>query len=208
MYRHVFWDLGGTLADTYPHLDAALAEVVRRHGHTLATDEVARLTRRSTGTAIRTLAQRFGIDEDEFTSANEALKERWRHQPPPVMAGAPELLAEITRSGGLNLVVTHRDRDSARALLDGLGLRVDDMVCTSDGYPRKPDPAMYQELLKRHGLDPADCLAVGDRPIDAEAAHAAGIAAAMLESAAAPVDDDAEFSVEVLDGLRGLLGLR
>ncbi|SKF62338.1 phosphoglycolate phosphatase [Mycobacteroides abscessus subsp. abscessus] len=104
-------------------------------------------------------------------------------------------------------MVTHRDRASAMALVGGLDLPVDDLISTGDGYPRKPDPAMYLAMLSAHDLDAADCLAVGDRPIDAEAAHAAGLEAAMLESAAAPVDDDAEYSIEKLDELRDLLGL-
>lgn len=207
MYRHLFWDLGGTLVDTYPQLDAAFAEVVARHGGSVELLDVARLTRRSTGEAISTLSERFGIDPDAFEAANDALKQHWESHPAPAMPGAPALLRALIAAGGLNLVVTHRDRRSAEALLDGLDLHVDDIISTEDGHPRKPDPEMYQVLLERHGLDPAECLAVGDRPIDADAAHAAGIRAVMLESEDAPVDDDAEFSVERLDDLRGLLGL-
>lgn len=206
MYRYVFWDLGGTLVDTYPALDAALADVVRARGHRLLDSEVAVWTRRSTGEAIGFLSGRFDIPESEFETANAALKERWESRPPPAMAGARELIREISAAGGLNLVVTHRDRTSAESLLKGLDLRVDDLIATSDGHPRKPDPEMYQVMLERHGLAPDECLAVGDRPIDAEAAMAAGITAAMLESPAAPVDDEAEHSVASLDELRPLLG--
>lgn len=207
MFRHVFWDLGGTLVDTYPALDHALAEVVRAHGGAIDDGEVARLTRRSTGEAIEALATRFGIAPEEFRAANAALKRHWESYPAPAMPGARDLLRSIRAAGGLNLVVTHRDRGSATSLLRGLGLVIDDLVSVSDGYPRKPDPTMYLVLLERHGLDPATCLSVGDRPIDAEAAHAAGISAATLESAEAPVDDAAEYSVSRLDDLRPLLGL-
>ncbi|MBB1483249.1 HAD-IA family hydrolase [Tessaracoccus sp. MC1865] len=207
MYRHVFWDLGGTLVDTYPALDAALADVVRSHGLELLDSEVAMLTRRSTGEAIAALSGRFDLPESEFEDAEAALKTRWRSAPPPAMPGARELLRDVSAAGGLNLVVTHRDRSSAQTLLDGLGLVVDDLISTSDGHPRKPDPQLYLMLMERHGLDPADCLSVGDRPIDAEAAMAAGMTAATVESAAAPVDDAAEHSVAHLDDLRPLLGL-
>ena len=207
MYSFVFWDLGGTLVDTYPALDAALADVVRRHGHELQDAEVAALTRRSTGEAIATLSTRFGIPEAEFEEANRALKHDWTSWPPPVMAGARELLRDVSAAGGLNLVVTHRDRDSAESLLEGLGLAVDDLISTSEGHPRKPDPEMYRTMLERHGLDAARCLAGGDRPIDAEAAMAAGITAATIESPEAPVDDPAEHSVATVDELRPLLGL-
>ena len=205
MYRHVFWDLGGTLVDTYPQLDAAFAAVVRRHGGELELLDVARLTRTSTGTAITTLAERFGIDPAEFEQANADLKTLWKTTPAPAMAGARQLLEDVSARGGLNLVVTHRDRTSAFSLLDGLGLRCDDLISTGDGHARKPDPQMYRVLLERHGLDPQECLSVGDRPIDAVASHAAGIRAVMLESPEGPVDDDAEYSIATLDELRPLL---
>lgn len=207
MYRNVFWDLGGTLVDTYPQLDAAFVEVVRRAGGEVSLPEVARLTRNSTHAAMTALSERFGIEVGLFEHANQQLKNLWEHDPAPSMPGAKALMRDIALSRGLNLVVTHRDRASAMALLGGLGLAIDDLISTADGFPRKPDPTMYQVLLERHGLDVADCLAVGDRPIDATAAHSAGMAAAMLESPEAPVDDDAEYSVAGLDELRPLLGL-
>ena len=207
MFRNLIWDLGGTLVDTYPALDATLAGVVTAHGGAIDVADVARLTRRSTGEAIAALSGRFGIPEEAFRDAETALKRRWEHDPAPAMPGAAALFADVRAAGGLNLVVTHRDRASATSLLDGLGLSVDGLISTADGYPRKPDPEMYRVLLAEHGLDPADCLAVGDRPIDAEAARAAGLTAATLESAAAPVDDEAEHSVETLDQLRPLLSL-
>lgn len=207
MYRHVFWDMGGTLVDTYPQLDRALADVVADHGGSVDVHEVSRLTRVSTGHAVAHLSTRFGVPEAAFEAAEEALKERWRAAPAPAMPGAAALLHDVRAAGGLNLVVTHRDRRSAESLLTGIGLEVDDLISTADGYPRKPDPAMYRAMLERHGLDPAQCLAVGDRPIDAEAAAGAGLATATLESPEAPVDDEADHSVAALDELRPLLRL-
>lgn len=205
MYRHLFWDLGGTLVDTYPALDAALADVVRSHDQEVSHAYVARFTRRSTGAAIAELSARFGIAPGEFEAANARLKLLWQTQPPPAMPGAAALLDDVRSAGGMHLVVTHRDRASALSLLEGLGLRVDGLISAADGHPRKPDPTMYRVLLAQYGLDPDECLAVGDRPIDATAAHQAGMRAAMLESPEAPVDDDAEYSVATLEELRPLL---
>lgn len=207
MYRHLFWDLGGTLVNTYPALDETLAGVVRRHGHDVDVEHVSRLTRLSTGEAMRALGEEFGIDTDEFVQANESLKRNWETQPPPVMPGAKQLMADVHDAGGLNLVVTHRDRRSAESLLEVLEISVDDLVSASDGYPRKPSPEMASALLQRHDLDPATCLAVGDRPIDAEAAKAAGIDAALLTSPFAEVSDVARHTISSLDELRPLLGL-
>lgn len=207
MYTHVFWDLGGTLVDTYPALDAAFTEVIRRHGHRVQAAEVAALTRRSTGEAVSALSERFAVPEEEFRAANDKLKRRWATSPAPAMAGARELLGDISAAGGLNLVVTHRDRASAQSLLRGLGLEVDDLVSTSDGFNRKPHPEMYRVMLQRHALNPTECLAVGDRDIDSKAATSSGIAAATLVSSEAPVDGGAKYTVARLDELRPLLAL-
>lgn len=202
---NVFWDMGGTLVDTYPALDAAFRDVVQRHGGEIELVAISRLTRTSTGEAIAALAERFGIDEQEFKDANARLKKQWETTPPPVMAGAKELMSDVRDAGGLNLVVTHRERTSAEALIVGVGLQVDDLICASDGFERKPAPDMYLELLHRHGLDATECLGVGDRPIDAVAAHRAGMKAAMLENPELPVEDDADFHVGRLADLRHIV---
>lgn len=201
-WTHVFWDMGGTMIDTYPGLDRALAGVIRRAGYHVELEDVSRLTRISTGEAISQLSQAHGIPVDEFRTAEAALKQRWRKTPPPVMAHLNDVMAAVP---GLNLVVTHRDRDSAESLLEALGIKVDDMISTSDGCARKPDPAMYVTLVERHGLDPDDCVGVGDRPLDAEAAQAAGMSAVMVKTPGIPLEHQADLQVTDLDELIPLL---
>ncbi len=194
--------MGGTIVNTYPELDAALAGVVRSCGGTIDEHDVAVLTRRSTGEAIATLTARYDIPESEFRSAVAALKQHWRTSPPPAMPGIHEAMAAVS---GLNLVVTHRERSSAVSLLQSLGITVDDLVCAPDGCPRKPDPTMHRGLLERHGLAASECVAVGDRPIDAAAAHAAGMDAVMLRTPRITFDNDAEYQIETLAELLPLL---
>ena len=198
-HRHIFWDMGGTLVDTYPELNQALTDAAQRHGAAVPVDDVAALTHTSTRHAIDTLAARTGLPAAVFEQANTDLKRRWESNPPPVMAGARELMANVRAAGGLNLIITHRDRTSAEALLSALELTVDDMVCAPDGFPRKPDPTMVQLLLGRHGLDVDDCIFVGDRPI-------VGMASALLhEEPSGP--EHRWHRLDTLDGLRPLLHL-
>lgn len=208
--RTVIWDLGGTLVDTYPDVDRALATAVSggQDPSDALLEEVARLTRVSSGHAIDTLAERHGRSTATLRSAYETTKELWLSSPPPLMDGAQEVMAAVRALGGLNLVATHRDRDSATQLLHTLGLPVDDLVCAPDGFPRKPDPALVLELLRRHELAPEDVLAVGDRPGDVLAARAAGVRGTLLETPGVPLEAPGAERVTALTGVLALLAAR
>lgn len=203
--RALIWDLGGTLVDTYPDVDRALAEVLQPDPDEELLHEVAVLTRRSSSEAITELAVRHDVPEAGLRAAYEATKEQWARRPPPLQDGAREVLAAVHEAGGLNLVATHRDRASAAALLTSLGLEVDDMVCAPDGYPRKPAPDMVLALLARHGLAPQECLAVGDRPADVEAAAAAGVEGVLLETPGVPLEAPGARGIHSLRSLIPLL---
>lgn len=204
--RAVIWDLGGTLVDTYPDVDRALASALDPQPGEELLREVGQLTRISSSHAISTLAARHQVPERRLRTAYEATKVHWQQHPPAVMAGAHELLAAVHRAGGLNLVATHRERGSATALIEALELPVDDMVCAPDGFARKPDPAMVLALLARHALAPEECLAVGDRPADVEAARAAGVRAVLLETAGIELDAGDSERVTSLHALGALFG--
>lgn len=206
--HNVIWDMGGTLVDTYPEVDRALAGVVWPGGSDSAhLAEVRELRTHSIAHAIDILSTRYGVDPVLFHRACSDLKRRWRTTPAPLMDGARELMGAVHDVGGLNLVATHRDRTSAEALLAALHVEVDDLVSTSDGWARKPDPQMNLVLMERHGLSAQDVLAVGDRVIDVQAAQASGLASALLVEQGVPVPELHGLHPLVITSLRELLPL-
>ena len=182
MYRHILWDMGGTLLDTYADVDTCLFDHVRRFGRIAQLAEVSRLTRVSIAHAVAVLSDKYSIPAEDLQQSIDQLKHRWEHHPPKVADGAVELLQAVHGAGGLNLIVTHRDRASAELLLRKRDLAdyIDDMICAPDGFARKPDPEMYHLMVERHGLAESQCLGVGDRLLDCEAAHSAAMASAFL----------------------------
>ena len=181
-FRHLIWDMGGTLIDTYPSIHRALRDVLADSGATVPLDEIAALTSAtSIAEAILTLARQHAVDADALTSAYESVKSGWSAEPPVLLPGAAELMSFVRARGGKNVVVTHRDRESAERLLAATGLEIDDLICASDGHPRKPDPRMHELALERNRLDPLDTMSVGDRAIDALASQRAGVVAALLD---------------------------
>ncbi len=123
------------------------------------------------------------------------------------MEGARQVLGTVRAGGGSNLVSTNRDRQSATVLLEALGLEIeiDDMVCAPDGFPRKPDPTMVRVLLERSGLAPEQCLAVGDRPADVEAAARVGVPGALLITPGIPLSAPGAVRISSLTSLLDLL---
>lgn len=202
--RSIIWDLGGTLVDTYPDVDRALALAAFGDASEQRLAEVGALTRLSSGHAIEVLARRAGVSEAALQAAYDGVKAYWQHTPAPVQPGAREVMAAVTASGGLNLVATHRDRASAEQLIAATGLVIDDMVCAPDGFARKPAPEMVSVLIERHGLDPAEVIVVGDRPADAEAGLAVGTAGVLLVTPGIPLDAG---DLPQIDRLRDLVPL-
>ncbi|UEJ83218.1 HAD-IA family hydrolase [Brachybacterium halotolerans subsp. kimchii] len=181
----IIWDLGGTLLDTYPDVDRALARAAFRDRTEVSPRqiaEVAQLTRVSSAHALDVLSARHGVPRQVLQTAYGQVAVQWREHPPPAMAGAREVMDAVRADGGVNLVATHRDAAGARMLLDAAGLEVEDLVCAPDGFARKPDPQMLRVLIARHRPDPARVLAVGDLPVDVDAARAAGVPVVLLET--------------------------
>lgn len=195
----ILWDMGGTLFNTYPSIDAAFHRLVADRGVSAA--EVSELTHINRGHAIEQLAVRSGVPASDFEAAYEDVKTGWLTEPAPLMEGALELFEACRKGRGLNLVVTHRDRESAEQLIAAAGLEFDDLISSSDGYPRKPDPTMVQAIMERNNLRPENCIAIGDRRIDAESALAAGVTPVLLTSSSVDTEKEGVREIERLADL-------
>ena len=120
-----------------------------------------------------------------------------------VLPGVPDALRRL-RAAGRELVVISNQAGVARGLFTELDARrvnaevdarlraegvdvldwlycphLDDPAATVEAYRtacacRKPKPGMLEEAARRHGLDLAGCVVVGDKTIDVLAAKAVG----------------------------------
>ncbi len=168
-YRDYIWDLGGTLLDNYATSTTAFVDTLAENGIHATRDEVYGALRVSTAHAIATFAPGVAGFRSEYKAA-EALE--LAH--PVLFDGAREVLAAVARSGGRNFLVSHRDHQVLRLLADtGIAGYFTQVVTADDGFPRKPDPTSIRHLVDSYGL--TDVVAVGDRPIDVQAAVAAGV---------------------------------
>jgi beta-phosphoglucomutase len=135
----------------------------------------------------------------------------------PVFPGAVELVRELADEVPLAIASGARGEE-VDAILRSVGLRdAFQTIVGAEDVPRtKPDPAPYQEAMRRlngdaEGLTPAECLALEDTMAGIASALAAGLTvvgvahsypAEKLQAAHRVVDSLVGVDV---DGLRGLL---
>jgi len=95
--------------------------------------------------------------------------------------GIPEALAELAAVFPL-AVLSNKPEEMSRAVLAGLGLlgHFRALLGGDTRAGRKPEPAGLFELARRLGAPPEEVLLVGDSPIDAATARAAGCRFALV----------------------------
>lgn len=156
--RAVLFDMDGTLLEPF---EDGLPEFKRRWGippdalvvHTLPTFDPRRRAE-----ADREFA------ELETRGAKESV----------LRPGMRRLLDHLRRGGVRLAMVTNNRRSSASTVLDKHGLAFDAVVTREDVKP-KPDPAMILRALRALGVEAPGAALVGDAPVDALAARAAGL---------------------------------
>ncbi|QAY62714.1 HAD family hydrolase [Xylanimonas allomyrinae] len=168
-YSAYIWDLGGTLLDNYAGSSRAFVRTLAAHGIEATYDDVHRALRVSTAHAVATLVPGVPGFLAEYKRA-EAVE----LATPMLFDGAREVLEAVVAAGGANFLVSHRDRQ-VLTLLERTGIAhlFTEVLTADSGFPRKPDPASIRYLVDTYGL--TDCVVVGDRPLDVEAARAAGV---------------------------------
>jgi phosphoglycolate phosphatase len=178
-YRHVAFDLDGTLADTRADIVASANAVLEQLGRPPRPEaEVASFV----GEGARRLIERVlgdadpAIVEDGF---RRFLVHYGRHllDTTRLYPGVADALAAIAAQGAVLTVCTNKPEAMSRTILEGLGIAAlfRDVVGGDTLPTRKPDPAGLLLLCERAGVAPADTLLVGDSGIDLRAARAAGV---------------------------------
>ena len=177
--KAVLFDLDGTLLDTLPGLAASVNAVLRKHGEPERTlDEV----RSFVGNGVRKLVARAAAGGEERPDFEELLADYRVHYAAHAAEGStpypgiPELVAAL-RARGVKLgVVTNKDEDVSRALVEKFFPGAFAVVRGGNaGRAPKPDPATPRAALEALGVAPGEALYVGDTDVDAATARGAGI---------------------------------
>jgi len=185
-YAAILWDMDGTLIDSGRCWRRATAHSFDVCGLTISDTDLDRLA----AVALTTYLQDRG-DEEHLQHVKDVRDEmllpllerevQW-------LAGAKELLEACTQP---TAIVTGSHRKAFDALIRGLKIDevIDTFVTSDDIAPNfKPKPHGLLLACERLGVDPTQCVYIGDQDVDLEAAAAAGMDAILLRGPYTPGD--------------------
>ncbi|HEY2926540.1 phosphoglycolate phosphatase [Piscinibacter sp.] len=178
--RAVLFDLDGTLIDSAPDLAGAANELRSVHGLPELPFERFRPMVGSGARGMIGVAFDVGPDDERFGPLRDAFLDRYEHRmtrETRVFAAVLPLLDALDRLGHPWGVVTNKATRFTEPLVRSLALhqRARTVIAGDTTAHSKPHPAPLLEAARRVGLEPSQCIYVGDDLRDVQAGHAAGM---------------------------------
>lgn len=183
MYQEFFWDFDGTLYNTYPGMVEAFMHVFADKGIILNKDEVyTRMRQKSLGKTFSYFCKQNELTDPQKMRELYNLIEAKLEKNMKPFEGVKAVLQKVVSDGGHNYLMTHRNQSSLMMLAKyDLKKYFTDAVTAEKKFPRKPNPASLNSLITKYDLDLTQCVMVGDRVLDIEAAHNARIAGILFD---------------------------
>jgi beta-phosphoglucomutase-like phosphatase (HAD superfamily) len=179
----LIFDMDGTMIDSMPSHTESWLELARRHGLDVDIHDLMRRTTGRTGVeCMRILFDRHDMPVDEAMALVHEKEAVYREIFAPKFAEVHGFsdFAAAARTRGLHIGVgTAGDKHNIAFAYANLALRPLPTVAVGgdEGLPGKPEPAIFLEVARRLGVDPARCIVFEDAPLGIEAARRAGMRA-------------------------------
>jgi len=206
MIRNIIWGFDGTLFDTYPALIPAFSRALDDYGVQIPQELISRHAHESLTLYGDELAKQYDLDPEEIQQRYLGYYASYPLDDQKPFPGVRQVCEYICSRGGANVIVTHRDAASAMRLLKVYEMETYfvDLITTEDGHPLKPDPAMFEEVIRRCDLELRETLAVGDRDLDIQSGYRVGVHTCLFGPTATEVEPDLRVTSyeELLDYLQ------
>lgn len=169
-----FWDLDGTLVDSYPNMVNAIFLALKEFGKNIDKNTLSIAVKQQVKTAYETFAGDIPY---------ELFKEKWKNIESQslntinLFPYAIETLELIKNKSAKQFLYTHRDRNSTLYLLEkhNISQYFEKIISADDLFPKKPHPAALVSLLNKYKIPHKRAYMIGDRDLNILAAENAGI---------------------------------
>ena len=177
MIRNIIWDVDGTLFDTYPPIARAFRSAIKHLGKDASLEWIEELSKISLSHCVSRISAEYKLEKDDIEREFKRYYAEIPVEASPPFGHVVEICDYIRSINGKNVIVTHRGKEGTAALLSthNMADKFADCIVRDDGYPRKPDPAVFIAALERNNLEREETINIGDREIDIVAGQAAGI---------------------------------
>ena len=203
MFKHLIFDLDGTLLDTIEDICFAINTALAQCGYTHQYDRET--TKALVGDGAVALLHRALRDQDNpenFAELQPIYMELYRrHQTERAKPyeGLKQTLLKLKEKGVKLYCVTNKPNLLAHTILDmHFGPNFfEEIIGADERFPVKPNPTSTLFCMKEHGADPKETLYVGDSHVDIATGHNAGLPVALClwgyEVDYEPIKKDAEY---------------
>lgn len=207
-YVNLIWDFDGMLFNTYPRMAAAFQQALKDMRVEESYEDVMAKIKISVRIAASDYAEKYGLDRAALAERYEVREHAMPVETMVPYEGMCKLLKDAVNAGCRHYIYTHRDNSALEALeRHGIADLFCDAITAMDHYPSKPAPDALLSIMKKHGMDPAHSLMLGDRDIDVKAARNAGIAGALFDPEHFYDSFENELRADTVEGLRNLIGI-
>lgn len=206
MFSSFFWDLDGTLYNTYPKMVESFSETLDHFGVSVDKNRVYKIMRQgSLGDAFDTFGAENGLNRHDLEEVYYPLEKK--SQKPELFHGVKDILKLIKQSNGNNFLLTHRNGRSLYFMNnDNITDLFTDFVTADQPFPRKPDPTSLNYLIGRNRVNRNDAVMVGDRNLDVDAGHNANIAGILFDpDHIIDVNSNPEYQIENMAEIQSLI---
>lgn len=208
--RAVFWDMDGTLIDSEPLHDEALAVVLDSLGLKPPADLHQRILGQSAHAVYTMFATEFGVDLpfETWIARKYAhyLAEAPRLKP---REGAMEIFRALDDAGAAQAIVSNSDRLVVDANLRAVGLQRSGFRSISRNDVRfgKPHPEPFLRAAWLAEVNPSECFVMEDSFTGASAGIAAGMKTVFWPQVLPATGPDGALATRTAADVRRTLGL-
>ena len=169
----VLFDVDGTLVDTNWFHTLSWWRALQKSGEDVPMSRIHQLVGMGSDQLLETLfdeerSELKDLHSDEFEPFMDEIR---------AFAKAGDLLREVSRRNAQVVLCTSSKQDHLKPMLAAIDAddAIDEIVNADDVDRSKPAPDVFAAALEKTGLDPQQCIVVGDTRWDVEAAQKAGL---------------------------------